>query len=146
VVLDYDFCSITFEIDEDELPVHSVNCLIQKSGKNDAYISDTVQNNDKNEKNEDKSDSIGEEPILNEPYTYDDAIKAPDADEWIKAMEFELNALDKMRIWEVTQAPANTNIVGSKWVYHYKYNPSYHIIKRRALSGDTPHFLFLYFL
>jgi hypothetical protein len=87
---------VTFEINEDELPVHSVNCLIQESDKNDAYISDTTQNNSKNEKNEDKSDSIGEEPILNEPYTYDDAITAPDADEWIKAMEFELNALDKI--------------------------------------------------
>jgi hypothetical protein len=47
-------------------------------------------------------------------------------------MEFELNALDKMRVWEVTQAPTNMNIVGSKWVYHYKYNPSGCIIKRRA--------------
>jgi hypothetical protein len=80
VVLDYNFCSVAFEINEDELPVHSVNYLIQESGKNNTYISDTAQNNNKNEKNEGKSDSIGEEPILNEPYTYDNAIKAPDAD------------------------------------------------------------------
>jgi hypothetical protein len=47
-------------------------------------------------------------------------------------MEFELDALEKMHIWEVAQPPVNTNIVGSKWVFHYKYNPSGLIIKRRA--------------
>jgi hypothetical protein len=79
-----------------------------------------------------KTKEIGEEPNLNEPQTYDKAMKSPDADEWVKAMEFELNALQKMQVWDEVQPPAKTNIVGSKWVYRYKYNSSGLIIKRRA--------------
>jgi hypothetical protein len=59
-------------------------------------------------------------------------MKAPDADEWIKAMEFEVNMLDRMCVWETAELPVNTNIIGSKWVYCYKYNPSDQVIKRRA--------------
>jgi hypothetical protein len=46
---------------------------------------------------------------LNEPQTYNEAIQAPDVNEWIDAMKFELNALDKMHIWETTQLPENRN-------------------------------------
>jgi hypothetical protein len=58
-------------------------------------------------------------------------------------MEFELNALDKICVWEVTQAPANMKIVGSKWVYYYKYNPSGHIIKEELIwpLKDSPKYL-----
>jgi hypothetical protein len=35
-----------------------------------------------------KVKSKGEEPNLNEPQTYDEAINASDADEWIKAVDF----------------------------------------------------------
>jgi hypothetical protein len=31
----------------------------------------------------------GEESTLSEPFTYNEAIKAPDADEWVKVMVFE---------------------------------------------------------
>jgi hypothetical protein len=63
-----------------------------------------------------------EEPLLNEPFDYDEAMKAPDTDEWIKVIEFELNTLNKMHVWEVAQLSANINIIGSKWVYCYQYN------------------------
>jgi hypothetical protein len=86
-----------------------------------------LTNDDKN-----KSKTNGEKQLFNEPSTYDEAINTPDVDEWIEVMKFELNVLDKMRVWDVVQLPANTNIIGSKWVFHYKYNPSGLIIKRRA--------------
>jgi hypothetical protein len=37
-------------------------------------------------------------------------MKSLDADKWVKAMEFELNALNKMCIWDEVKPSANTNI------------------------------------
>jgi hypothetical protein len=128
-VLEPNFCSVAFEINEDELPVHSTNISIQDSGQNKFIIQNMAKNAALTNDDENKSETIGEEPILDEPFTYSEAMKAPDADEWIKAMEFELNTLNKMHVWEIAQPPPNTNIVGSKWVYRYKYNPSGRIIK-----------------
>jgi hypothetical protein len=91
-----------------------------------------VQNSSLTVEDENEVKSQGEELNLNKPQTYDKAINTLDADEWIKAMDFELNVLEKICIWEVAQPPVNTNIVGSKWVFCYKYNPSSLIIKIRA--------------
>jgi hypothetical protein len=52
-----------------------------------------VENSNLSINNKAKSKLTGEEPIFNEPFTYDKAVKAPDADKWVKAMEIELNAL-----------------------------------------------------
>jgi hypothetical protein len=109
-VLECDFYSVAFEINEDELPVHSQKFSIQNSHQNDLITINTANSSLKIDNNENKSETIGEEPTLNEPFTYNEAMKAPDADEWIKAMEFKLNALDKMCVWEITQLPPNTNI------------------------------------
>jgi hypothetical protein len=131
-VLEHNFCLVAFKINEDELTVYSINFSIQNSGQNDTITENMAQNANLNTGNEEKSKINGEEPIFNEPFTYDEAMKAPDVDKWMKAMEVELNTLNKMCIWDIVQPSANTNIVGSKWVYHYKYNPSSLIIKRRA--------------
>jgi hypothetical protein len=102
------------------------------NGETKIIIHNTVQSSNTKAGNEEKSTTIGEEPNLNEPQTYDEAIKAPDADGWMDAMKLELNVLDKMCVWEVTWLPKNMNIIGSKWVYCYKYNSSSCIIKKRA--------------
>jgi hypothetical protein len=110
--------------------VHSDNYLTQTCREINEIIEDTAQSSNEKANDEEEFKMTGEEPNLNEPFTYNEAMQAPDVNEWINAMKFKLNVLDKMHIWEVTQLPENTNIVGSKWVYHYKYNPANCIIKR----------------
>jgi vacuolar-type H+-ATPase subunit I/STV1 len=130
--LEHDFCLVAFEIDEDELLVHSNELSFQNSGEQISYVENIIQSTTLKPDEEKRVETKGEEQSLNEPFTYEEAMKAPDADRWIEAMKFELDVLKKMRVWEVTQPPANTNIMGSKWVYRYKYNPQGLIIKRRA--------------
>jgi hypothetical protein len=131
-VLEHNFCSVAFKIDEDKLLVHSNEFSVQNSDEEINYVENIVQSTTLKPDEEKREEMKGEEQTLNKPFTYKEAMKAPDTDGWIKVMEFELDTLMKMHVWEVTQPPANTNIVGSKWVYRYKYNPQGLIIKRRA--------------
>jgi hypothetical protein len=132
--LEHNFCSVVFKIKEDKLPVHSQKYSIQNPSKINEVIENIAQASNLTTDDKNNSKEIGEEPTLNESFTYDEAMKSPDTDKWVKleAMKFELNALDKICVWDEVEPLANTNIIGSKWVYHYKYNPSGLIIKRRA--------------
>jgi hypothetical protein len=40
-------------------------------------------------------------------------MRAHNAVEWLKAMEFKLNALKKLHVWEETQLPENTIIIAA---------------------------------
>jgi hypothetical protein len=112
-VLEHNFCSVAFEIDEDKLPVHSNELSVQHSKEQINYVKNIMQSMTLKPDKEKREEMKGEEQTLNEPFTYEEAMKAPDADRWIKAMEFELDTLKKMHVWEVTQPSANMNIVGS---------------------------------
>ena len=42
---------------------------------------------------------------------------------WLGAMDEEVQALQNNRTWILVPRPINTNIMGSKWVFHTKYLP-----------------------
>ncbi|CAL2280003.1 unnamed protein product [Prunus armeniaca] len=63
---------------------------------------------------------------LDEPSTFRVASFSP---AWIKAMEEEISALTMQGTWCLVPRPANTNIVGSKWIYKIKRN-SYGTVSR----------------
>ena len=53
-----------------------------------------------------------------EPKGFKSAAKNP---AWLAAMDEEIQALQTNRTWILVPRPANTNIVGSKWVFRTKY-------------------------
>ena len=55
-----------------------------------------------------------------EPKGFKSAAKNP---AWLAAMDEEIQALQSNRTWILVPRPANTNIVGSKWVFRTKYLP-----------------------
>ncbi len=55
-----------------------------------------------------------------EPKGFKSAAKNP---AWLNAMDDEIQALQSNRTWILVPRPANTNIVGSKWVFRTKYLP-----------------------
>ena len=42
--------------------------------------------------------------------------------QWLMAMEEEMVALHSNETWELVPRPHNTNIVGSKWIFHTKFH------------------------
>ena len=51
---------------------------------------------------------------------------------WLTAMDEEVQALQQNRTWVLVPRPANTNIVGSKWVFRTKYLPDGSIKRLKA--------------
>ncbi|XP_071694579.1 uncharacterized protein [Rutidosis leptorrhynchoides] len=41
---------------------------------------------------------------------------------WLSAMRDEMEALSRNHTWELVPRPKQSNVVGSKWVFHTKYN------------------------
>ncbi|KAI5325748.1 hypothetical protein L3X38_034822 [Prunus dulcis] len=63
--------------------------------------------------------SMHDSTTLDEPSTFRVASFSP---AWIKAMEEKISALTMQGTWCLVPRPANTNIVGSKWIYKIKRN------------------------
>lgn len=55
-----------------------------------------------------------------EPDSYEDAMKSENAEQWISAINDELNSLEKNKTWEIVEKPKNKNVVGCKWVFKIK--------------------------
>ena len=53
-----------------------------------------------------------------------DFSKALQRDHWVKAMNVELEALEKNQTWEIVPLPPGCKSIGSKWLYKTKYNPN----------------------
>lgn len=64
--------------------------------------------------------NVTAETVSADPLTYEQALDSPDAENWILAMDEEINALRNFGTWEVTKLPPNCKVIGSKWVYKTK--------------------------
>ncbi|GJT25797.1 retrovirus-related pol polyprotein from transposon TNT 1-94 [Tanacetum coccineum] len=54
-----------------------------------------------------------------EPNCFEEAIRE---ESWKKAMEDEIQVIEKNNTWELTDRPSNKDVIGVKWVYKVKYN------------------------
>ncbi|GLJ43326.1 hypothetical protein SUGI_0899920 [Cryptomeria japonica] len=52
-----------------------------------------------------------------EPKTKKEAVKY---DDWVKAMEEELEKIEKNETWTLVPIPENKNVIGTKWVFRNK--------------------------
>ncbi|KAI0991427.1 hypothetical protein K3495_g16760 [Podosphaera aphanis] len=55
-----------------------------------------------------------------EPATFKQAMKSDDHELWGKAIEEEMDALNRNKTWEIVTRPQDRNVVGSKWVFKIK--------------------------
>ena len=77
---------------------------------------------------------------LEEPQSYGQALRSPNADHWRKAMSEELEALDKNHTWDVVNLPTHQKVINCKWVYRIKYTASGEIERFKArlvARGDS---------
>ena len=64
-----------------------------------------------------------------EPKTYKDT----ESDEqWIIAMQEELNQFERSKVWTLVPPPENHSIIGTKWVYRNKMDESGIVIQNKA--------------
>jgi hypothetical protein len=64
-----------------------------------------------------------------EPKNFNEAIKD---DHWDKAMNEELDQIEKNNTWEMVQRPEGKNVIGSKWIFKNKLNEQGQVIKNKA--------------
>jgi hypothetical protein len=67
--------------------------------------------------------------LTTEPKTYDEACKSQD---WVNAMNTELDALAKNHTWSLVDLPAHIKPIGSKWVYKIKHKADGSIERYKA--------------
>ena len=51
---------------------------------------------------------------------------------WIKAMEEELDQIEKNETWELVPRPNNKSVIGTKWVFKNKKNEDGQLIENKA--------------
>lgn len=61
---------------------------------------------------------------ISEPDTYDDAVSSEYAEDWISAINDEIDSLELNQTWELVEKPHNINIIRCKWVFKIKSNPN----------------------
>jgi hypothetical protein len=66
---------------------------------------------------------------LVEPKSFSEANKNED---WIKAMNEELDQIEKNQTWELVPRPKDKNVIGTKWIFKNKLNENGQIIKNKS--------------
>ena len=63
-----------------------------------------------------------------EPRTF---AEASTDEQWIKAMEEELDQIEKNGTWELVPRPRNKNVIDTKWVFKNKMNEDGQVIRNK---------------
>jgi Reverse transcriptase (RNA-dependent DNA polymerase) len=63
------------------------------------------------------------------PRTYKEAMKKPEA--WRPSMDREMAKMWEHRVWTLVEAPADANIVNSKWHYTLKFNSNSDVVDHK---------------
>ena len=55
-----------------------------------------------------------------EPKTIQEALSGPTSNEWIKAMEEEMNLMESNHVWDLVELSLGHKTIGNKWVLNIK--------------------------
>lgn len=58
------------------------------------------------------------------PVTYEEAIKSIESKEWRKSIDEELEAHHKNETWTLVKKPSNAKVIGCRWVFRIKDEPT----------------------
>lgn len=70
--------------------------------------------------------------VVNEPATYNQALKSPEKDAWKAAMQEEIQSQELNNSWEVVDQPKNAKLLDTKWVFKLKKNADGSIARYKA--------------
>ena len=67
-----------------------------------------------------------------EPKTVDEAMQSDEWDQWFRAMNDEVKALQDNETWDLVRPPTDRDVIPVKWVYKVKLGPSGQVDKYKA--------------
>ena len=63
-----------------------------------------------------------------EPKNFDESNKH---DDWIRAMNEDLDQIEKNNTWDLVPRPKHKNVIGSKWVFKNKMNEKGQVVRNK---------------
>jgi hypothetical protein len=90
---------------------------------------DTTNTDDTNDEDDLRNLAIFGPCQIEDPVSYDEAAKV---DTWRKAMDSEIQAIERNNTWELTELPRGAKVIGVKWIYKTKVNEKGEIEKHKA--------------
>jgi hypothetical protein len=66
---------------------------------------------------------------MTEPKIFEEASQE---DNWIRAMNEELDQIEKNNTWELVPRPKDKNVIGSKWVFKNKMNEKGQVVRNKT--------------
>ncbi|PLW08754.1 hypothetical protein PCANC_21880 [Puccinia coronata f. sp. avenae] len=66
------------------------------------------------------------------PKTYSKAMKDPDKDSWVEAINAELFAMERLGVWEIVDIPKNHELLNTVWIFRKKYDQNGVLSKFKA--------------
>ena len=64
-----------------------------------------------------------------EPQNFEEAVKE---ESWRKAMQEEIDVIEKNNTWELVEKPNNKEVIGVKWIYRVKYHANGTVQRNKA--------------
>ena len=58
---------------------------------------------------------------------------ALERDDWYKAMEEEIEQIEKNKTWSLVPGPYDKNVIGTKWVFRNKLDENGEITRNKAI-------------
>ncbi|KAJ0532224.1 putative RNA-directed DNA polymerase [Helianthus annuus] len=87
-----------------------------------SYLKDYVTGNE--ESTEDEVNAVFQDPV-----TFEEAVKN---NNWRKAMDIEIEAIQRNQTWELVELPKEAKCIGVKWIYKTKLNERGEVDKHKA--------------
>ena len=69
---------------------------------------------------------------LDEPNTYNEALNSEFREDWLKAIQSELNSLEENKTWTITNLPKDKKTIKTKWIFKIKHNDKNEIARFKA--------------
>lgn len=59
-------------------------------------------------------------------------VQASQDQHWLKAMDEELDEIEKKQTWKLVSKPTNKNVIGTKWVFRNNLNDYGEVMRNKA--------------
>jgi hypothetical protein len=103
------------------------NALPKRARRPPGYLDDFVTGSEAEQ--EEQLHNLAIFSSSNDPTTYEEAAKSKI---WRKAMDLEMDSIERNNSWELTTLPPGVKTIGVKWIYKTKLNERGEIEKHKA--------------